>query len=727
MAGDGGDRGSMLAALAPARGDRGGDPIEEGLDLVVANRNAPKQSVLSGPTAEIARAAEAFARRGISTRPLEVSAAFHSRFVEDATGPAPGGPGRGRVRPGRRRRSSPTRPPSPIPTTPTEARSLLAHQLARPVRFVEQVEAMARSGIRTFLEVGPDARLTGLVGAILEGQGALGPGAGRLARQAGQRRRPGPGPGSARRDRPPGPPDPWDEGAEPRPVPPGKPGLTVKVSGANFAPKPPPARPAVPATPDPGTPAQDEARTRPTRAPAPPDPGPRRRASTRPERLDPPRRPKASRARRRAPRPPAAPGPRASASSVLAEALRASQENLVAFQRLGEQTANLHRQYLEGQDRATMAFHSLIEHHQRLTLAAIGMAPPPLGPGAVAAPPARRSPGPRSPARLRIAPAPVARPIRRPRAERDPAASAGGRGPEPVVDRPRSRPRPRRRARPFAGSAVHAVLVEVVSEKTGYPAEVLEPGMQLDADLGIDSIKRVEILAALQERLPEAPVIGPEHLGTIRTLGQIAEFLGGEPAGAVDLGAGRRGRVRPPRPASDGACGPGGGGLGEDGLSGRGPGAGDAAGRRPGDRLDQAGGDPGGVAGAAARGAGDRPGAPGDHPHPRPDRRIPRRRPTPAPGRPDAGPLAGPPPRPRPSPPSPVRRLIPTVVPLEGPDRRESIVPRPGGEVWVLDDGSDLAASIVDRLGAIGPPGPGDRAVGDRRARGRPSGWRGSS
>ena len=51
--------------------------------------------------------------------------------------------------------------------------------------------------------------------------------------------------------------------------------------------------------------------------------------------------------------------------------------------------------------------------------------------------------------------------------------------------------------------------------------------MQLDADLGIDSIKRVEILAALQERLPDAPVIGPEHLGTLRTLGQIAEFLAG--------------------------------------------------------------------------------------------------------------------------------------------------------------------------------------------------------
>ncbi len=69
------------------------------------------------------------------------------------------------------------------------------------------------------------------------------------------------------------------------------------------------------------------------------------------------------------------------------------------------------------------------------------------------------------------------------------------------------------------------VLLEIVSEKTGYPAEMLEPDMLLDADLGIDSIKRVEILSAVQERLPEAPVIKPEHLGTLRTLRQIAEFL----------------------------------------------------------------------------------------------------------------------------------------------------------------------------------------------------------
>ncbi len=65
----------------------------------------------------------------------------------------------------------------------------------------------------------------------------------------------------------------------------------------------------------------------------------------------------------------------------------------------------------------------------------------------------------------------------------------------------------------------------MIAEKTGYPTEMLELDMALDADLGIDSIKRVEILSALQERLPEAPVIKPEHLGTLHSLRHIAAFL----------------------------------------------------------------------------------------------------------------------------------------------------------------------------------------------------------
>jgi NAD(P)-dependent dehydrogenase (short-subunit alcohol dehydrogenase family)/acyl carrier protein len=55
----------------------------------------------------------------------------------------------------------------------------------------------------------------------------------------------------------------------------------------------------------------------------------------------------------------------------------------------------------------------------------------------------------------------------------------------------------------------------------------LDLSLSLDADLGVDSIKRVEILSALQEKLPNAPVVKPEHLGTLHTLQDVAQFLAG--------------------------------------------------------------------------------------------------------------------------------------------------------------------------------------------------------
>jgi acyl carrier protein len=73
-------------------------------------------------------------------------------------------------------------------------------------------------------------------------------------------------------------------------------------------------------------------------------------------------------------------------------------------------------------------------------------------------------------------------------------------------------------------SSVQIVLLEIVAEKTGYPTEMLELDMDLEADLGIDSIKRVEILGALQEELPDLHVQADE-LAEQRTLGQILTIL----------------------------------------------------------------------------------------------------------------------------------------------------------------------------------------------------------
>ncbi len=84
-----------------------------------------------------------------------------------------------------------------------------------------------------------------------------------------------------------------------------------------------------------------------------------------------------------------------------------------------------------------------------------------------------------------------------------------------------------------AASAVESALLEVVAAKTGYPSEMLDLGMDVEADLGIDSIKRVEIMGELQERFPGGADAGPEELAELRTLGDIVNFVAGASAAAA--------------------------------------------------------------------------------------------------------------------------------------------------------------------------------------------------
>ncbi|MBO2697293.1 type I polyketide synthase [Shewanella algae] len=79
-------------------------------------------------------------------------------------------------------------------------------------------------------------------------------------------------------------------------------------------------------------------------------------------------------------------------------------------------------------------------------------------------------------------------------------------------------------------SDITAIMLQVVAEKTGYPAEMLELGMDMEADLGIDSIKRVEILGTVQDQLPELPQLDAASLSECRTLGQIIDCFAGSSA-----------------------------------------------------------------------------------------------------------------------------------------------------------------------------------------------------
>ncbi len=72
---------------------------------------------------------------------------------------------------------------------------------------------------------------------------------------------------------------------------------------------------------------------------------------------------------------------------------------------------------------------------------------------------------------------------------------------------------------------IAGMLLEVVSEKTGYPVEMLELGMDMEADLGIDSIKRVEIFGKIKEQVAEASVLDPRALAELRTLQEVVNYV----------------------------------------------------------------------------------------------------------------------------------------------------------------------------------------------------------
>ena len=70
------------------------------------------------------------------------------------------------------------------------------------------------------------------------------------------------------------------------------------------------------------------------------------------------------------------------------------------------------------------------------------------------------------------------------------------------------------------------VLLALVAETTGYPADTLAPDMDMEADLAIDSIKRFEILIALRERFPHLPELDTDTVARLRTLDDVFAALG---------------------------------------------------------------------------------------------------------------------------------------------------------------------------------------------------------
>lgn len=81
------------------------------------------------------------------------------------------------------------------------------------------------------------------------------------------------------------------------------------------------------------------------------------------------------------------------------------------------------------------------------------------------------------------------------------------------------------------GSDVRGTLISIVSERTGYPADMLDLDLDLEADLSIDSIKRMEIIGELSERLAFRALLGAdadallEQLAAHKNLRSMMDWL----------------------------------------------------------------------------------------------------------------------------------------------------------------------------------------------------------
>jgi malonyl CoA-acyl carrier protein transacylase len=137
--------------------------------VVIANHNAPLQSVISGEKKAVRQVVDSLNSLEVMARMLPVAGAFHSSLVASAQATLAGAIA-----------SAPIQPPKipvygnstarPYNSEIDAIRNQLSKHLLSPVEFVAQINAMYEDGARIFVEVGPKSILSKLVSQILAGK-----------------------------------------------------------------------------------------------------------------------------------------------------------------------------------------------------------------------------------------------------------------------------------------------------------------------------------------------------------------------------------------------------------------------------------------------------------------------------------------------------------------------------------------------------------------------------
>lgn len=157
--GVGDDKGMMLAVQA--RREAFEAMANETMGVYAVNHNSPEQWVLAGGTEAILTAAGRLKAAGIPCKPLEVACAFHSPLIaasesafrttlQDVPFDTPGIPVWSNTT------------AKPYPQAPDEIKNRLAEHLVKPVRFADELADLYAAGARVFIESGPGKVLSDL-------------------------------------------------------------------------------------------------------------------------------------------------------------------------------------------------------------------------------------------------------------------------------------------------------------------------------------------------------------------------------------------------------------------------------------------------------------------------------------------------------------------------------------------------------------------------------------
>jgi acyl transferase domain-containing protein/NAD(P)-dependent dehydrogenase (short-subunit alcohol dehydrogenase family) len=475
-----GERSGTMMAIQAAR-----ETVEEAIrgekQIFLANFNAPRQTVVSGMRQDLEALQARLAEREIESTLIPVGCGFHSPFVseaakafESALTPLPHEPARFPV--------YSNHLAAPYPDAAGEMRSTLSAHLSHPVRFMDEIQRMYDDGARLFVEVGPGRVCGKLVGEILRGKphavvscdgGASRSGTVRFLQALAQL---------------------FVHGVDLRL----DPLFNRRAVGPRSAPAAPEAagRPAKPkatwmVSPEVSWPAgTPKPRITPVAAVAPP-PAPAAMVTAAPRPAVPPVPPVAAAPRHvDAPAPPPAAPPMADGNGGGSHAVEPLVEVVLRHQKLMAS-------FLDQQKQVMLAYLGGRPAADAVQLPAVAQ-PSPLATASLPRPMAAPAPEIPAPAPMVAAVAPVAA---------VPVAAA----PPPSPSK--------------APVDLLPQLMALVSERTGYPTEALAPEQDMEADLGIDSIKRVEILTSFARQFPDLGPTVPQQLRAARTLQDVVQVM----------------------------------------------------------------------------------------------------------------------------------------------------------------------------------------------------------